>query len=74
VTAKMETFRSSGTSSATRPATQWHFLQDMSLQRQSSESLKSYVEAGALGVRNIFVKPVIKNDVRTGTWGDRDRR
>ena len=22
----------------------------------------------------IFVKPVVKNDVRTGTWGDRNQR
>jgi len=61
----MKTFLSSGTSSATRPATQWHFLQNVSLQRHSSDILKSYVEAGVLGIGNIFVRPVVKKDVRT---------
>jgi hypothetical protein len=67
VTAKMKTLRSSGTSSATRPATQWHCLQDTSLQGYSSDGLKSRVEAGVLGIGNIFVKPVVKNDVMTWT-------
>jgi hypothetical protein len=73
VTAKMKTPRSSGTSSATRPATQCHILQDGSLQPHSSESLKSCVEAGVLDIRNVSVKPMVKNGAKTWTWGDRDQ-